>query len=92
VPLPPSCPARFPGPVVIGCQLDAGHPGPHTSTVQWDAPGVAWRNDDDAPTAKLPPITETVRRRPPVPHVRELKGAELLRALAAELEDLDDDE
>lgn len=36
---------------------------------------------DDRPTQKLPPIGETVRRRPPVPDVRELKGAELLHAL-----------
>jgi hypothetical protein len=53
---------------------------------------------DDAPTTRLPPIGETVRRRPPVPPaVRELKGPELLRALADELDrdglsiaDLDD--
>lgn len=51
---------------------------------------------DDAPTQKFPPIRETVFRRPPPPAVRELRGAELLRALADELaregEDLDDDE
>jgi hypothetical protein len=55
---------------------------------------------DDRPTEKLPPIGETVRRRPPVPpSVRELKGPELLRALADELDrdglsldDLDDDQ
>jgi hypothetical protein len=42
---------------------------------------------DDAPTTRLPPIGETVRRRPPVPPaVRELKGPELLRALADELD------
>lgn len=40
-------------------------------------------NDD---TVQLPPITDTVRRRPPVPGVRELQGAALLRALAAELD------
>jgi hypothetical protein len=47
--------------------------------------------DDDYPTAKLPPITDSVgpRRRPPA-GVRELRGAELLRALADEL-DSDDD-
>jgi hypothetical protein len=44
-------------------------------------------DEDDAPTAKLPPIGETVRRRPPVPPaVRELRGPELLRALADELD------
>lgn len=51
---------------------------------------------DDAPTAKLPPIGATIRRRPPVPATaRELKGAELLRALADAIdddEDLADDE
>jgi hypothetical protein len=41
---------------------------------------------DDAPTAKLPPIGETIRRRPPVPDVRELRGPALLRALADELD------
>jgi hypothetical protein len=46
-------------------------------------------------TMRLPPIGETVRRRPPVPppaEVRELKGSELLRALARELdrEDLEE--
>lgn len=40
---------------------------------------------DEASTQKLPPIRETVLRRPPPPQVRELKGAELLLALAAEL-------
>lgn len=35
---------------------------------------------DDAPTAKLPPVRERIL--PPLPGVRELKGAELLRALA----------
>lgn len=43
-------------------------------------------DEDDAPTLQLPPIGETVRRRPPVPNVRELKGPELLRALADELD------
>lgn len=39
---------------------------------------------DDAPTMKLPPIGETVRRRPPVPNVRELDPGTpaMLRALA----------
>jgi hypothetical protein len=46
-------------------------------------------------TLRLPPIGDTVRRRPPVPGVRDLKGAELLRALADELEadaDVDGDD
>jgi hypothetical protein len=49
---------------------------------------------DDAPTQKFPPISETTRRRPPAPEVRELRGSELLRALADELdrEDLDDED
>lgn len=63
----------------------------------FDAPAA----DDDpgAATAKLPPIRETVLRRPPPPEVRELKGPELLRALAdqiavelAEDEDQDEDD
>lgn len=41
---------------------------------------------DDAPTQKFPPITETVLRRPPPVPVRELRGPDLLRALAAELD------
>lgn len=41
-------------------------------------------------TLRLPPITDTVRRRPPVPAVRDLAGAELLRALADAI-DADDD-
>lgn len=45
---------------------------------------------DDAPTAKLPPVGQTVRRRPPVPNVRELRGRELLLALAEELRDDED--
>jgi hypothetical protein len=48
---------------------------------------AATAHADEAPTQKLPPIGETVRRRPPVPPaVRELKGPELLRALADELD------
>lgn len=44
---------------------------------------VGYRGDA-AETLRLPPITDTVgvRRRPPVPELRELKGTELLRALA----------
>jgi hypothetical protein len=55
-------------------------------------------DDDDAPTVQFPPIRETVLRRPPPPAVRELRGSELLLALAEELgkaeragEDLDDE-
>lgn len=45
---------------------------------------------DDAPTAKLPPITDTVRRRPPPPVVQELsERVELLRALVQELAEFD---
>lgn len=54
--------------------------------------------DDDAPTTRLPPITDTVglRRRPPPPTVRALNDrAELIRAmseeLARELQELEDD-
>lgn len=49
---------------------------------------------DAAETMRLPPITETVRRRPPVPAaaVRELRGSALLRALAEQLEHEDLDE
>lgn len=56
------------------------------------------RQADDTPTTRLPPIRETVgvRRRPPVPVVRDLNDrAELLRAmateLAQELQELEDD-
>jgi hypothetical protein len=55
----------------------------------------------DDETRPFPPIGGTVRRRPPVPppaEVKDLQGAELLRALADEMErqgfdvaDLDDD-
>lgn len=44
---------------------------------------------DETPTAKLPPIGDTIRRRPPVPTsapILELSGAELIRGLMAELE------
>lgn len=45
------------------------------------------RRDDDDPTQKFPPIRDTVHlRRPPVPQVRELGRAELLRALALEIQ------
>lgn len=55
-----------------------------------DAAIAALPDVEDASTQKLPPIRETVLRRPPPPQVRELSGAELLRALAAEIEkDLD---
>jgi hypothetical protein len=47
---------------------------------------------DEAPTQKFPPISETVLRRPPPPTVRELTGAELLRALADELAAYDDED
>lgn len=57
---------------------------------------IAWHQlndsmpaDDESPTQKFPPIRETVLRRPPVPppaEVRDLRGAELLRALARELD------
>lgn len=51
--------------------------------------------DDDHQTQRLPPIRETVLRRPPVPEVRELRGPDLLRALADELDgdpDVDGDD
>lgn len=48
-------------------------------------------DDDDAPTVQFPPIRETVLRRPPPPAVRELRGAELLMALAEELAKADRD-
>lgn len=50
---------------------------------------------EDRPTERLPPLRETILRRPPAPDVRELKGAALLRALADAIgddEDLDDDD
>lgn len=46
---------------------------------------LTWQ--DDAPTAKLPPITDTVRRRPPPPRaLSEMKGAELLHAILDAIE------
>jgi hypothetical protein len=75
------------GPLSIACDRPADHEGAHAGhAVAWTdtaaaRPAASWV--DDAPTAKLPPITDTIRRRPPVPDVRELKGAELLEALAA---------
>lgn len=44
---------------------------------------------DDAATTRMPPVGATVRRRPPVPPpavVHELQGADLLRAIAEELD------
>lgn len=43
--------------------------------------------DDDAPTMKLPPIGETVRRRPPVPPTLIPGTPAQWRALAAAMED-----
>lgn len=66
-----------------------------SSGTKGTSPAVAGpgRPDDDAPTAKFPPISETVLRRPPPVPVRELRGPELLRALAEEIErDLEADE
>jgi hypothetical protein len=37
-------------------------------------------------TRPFPPIGQTIRRRPPVPGIRELRGSELLRVLADELD------
>jgi hypothetical protein len=78
---PPTCDA--PGPNGARCYLLAGHPGTaHRGIASWQTEAPA----DDAPTERLPPIGSTVRRRPPVPNVRELQGPELLRALADELD------
>ena len=77
-PPPPACDA--PGPNGVRCYLL-----PHPPTV--DHRGItSWPADDDAPTERIPPIRDTVRRRPPVPDVRELRGAELLHALAEQLD------
>lgn len=43
------------------------------------------RPQDEDPTQKLPPLRDSVFRRPPPPQVRELTRAELLRALAEEI-------
>lgn len=56
-------------------------------SIKDNAAAVAALATDDTPTAKLPPYRETVLRRPPAAEVRELKGRELLLALAAELAD-----
>jgi hypothetical protein len=50
-------------------------------------------DDDEAPTQKFPALGgPTVFRRPPPPPVRELRGPELLRALAEELASYDEDQ
>jgi hypothetical protein len=100
MPTPPACPVC--GAVLAAARVD-DHVDWHSATQTldgWTIPGAlyALRQDagdvDEHPataqTMRLPPIGDTVRRRPPVPGVRELKGAELLRALADEL-DADDD-
>lgn len=72
------------GPAGARCWLEPGHRGDHTGEVQWTV--------DEAPTEKLPPLRETVRRRPPAPVVRELsERVELLRALVDELAAYDED-
>lgn len=53
----------------------------------WIADQVLFDAYDVEPkTVRMPAIGKTVRRRPPVPNVRELRGSELLRALADELD------
>jgi len=95
---PPRCLHPHPIAPQILCGLRAGHEGDHAGRAYWrDGSGVGVlppaADADDFPTAKLPPIRETVLRRPPAPVVRQLERAELLRALAAEIErDLQDDE
>jgi hypothetical protein len=79
----PTCDA--PGPNGARCYLLRDHPSgmPHRGIVGWTTePAPA----DDAPTERIPPIRDTVRRRPPVPDIRELRGAELLHALGDALE------
>lgn len=84
---PPRCLAPHPFVPAITCGLAAGHdrgaePTDHQGRAYWSSSTA-----EGPPTVRLPPITETVRRRPPVPtNVRELRGAELLRALADELD------
>lgn len=83
---PPRCMAPHPFVPAIVCELPAWHQGDHSGSAYWIDPGHEAPAHDDAPTVRLPPIGATVRRRPPPPSVRELKGAELLRALAEELD------
>lgn len=76
------CRDLFSSPAGPRCELPAGHHGPHAAHVLWGA-----HLAEDAPTAKLPPIRDTVRRRPPAPEVRELVDrAELLEAMGRELQ------
>jgi hypothetical protein len=95
---PPRCMAPHPTSPQITCGLRAGHEGDHAGRAYWrDGFGVGVlppaAGADDFPTAKLPPIRDTVLRRPPPPAVRELTGRELLLALAEELRgDLDDED
>lgn len=82
------CPVHITyGPLSIACSRPEGHDGAHAgNAVAWTDTAAA-RAAEDPPTERLPPIGETVRRRPPVPApVRELKGSALLRALADELD------
>lgn len=70
------------GPQGARCWLARGHAdGPdgtrHEGQIRW--------SEDDAPTLQLPPMRERIL--PPLPPtVRDLKGAELLLALAEELQ------
>lgn len=92
---PQPCPVELNfGPLSLACSRAEGHDGAHLATgVAWtdtSAAGIGERpwppSDDDqsANTVKFPPIRETVHLRRPPP--RELRGPDLLRALAAEIE------
>jgi hypothetical protein len=77
----PLCLAPHPFVPAILCRLPLGHGNDHAGRAYWTTKG-----DEGPATVRLPPIGETVRRRPPVPPVQELRGSELLRALADELD------
>ncbi len=89
-PHPRRCLAPHPFVPAITCGLSAGHTGEHAGRAYWEPAG-----DDDGPaTMRLPPVRDRVGilRRPPAPEVRELRGADLLRALAEQLANEDDED
>lgn len=71
--------------------LNGWSPGQLAVQIRDNYEAVSALAGDDAPTQKFPRLSETVLRRPPAPEVRELKGRELLLALAEELRGYDDE-
>jgi hypothetical protein len=75
------------GPLSLACVREDGHDGAHLATgVGWTDTSAAAAAASEPPTQRMAPIRDTVLRRPPAVEVRELRGPELLRALADELD------